>query len=211
MNDICQRVDAAIREWEHGDIADKQSLFFIVSHSRTCARCGRSYGALIPLLRHDAGEHSGLAPADQSCSADFTNSIMTGATRATVRRFSGSIMQKARWALPLAGCVALLLGVGGFILQARVHSAAERVLVSFRLEAPSASQVSLVGDFNGWRTGELILKQGQSGVWEITVPLRTEAIYTYDFLIDGQQWIPDPHSETQVDDGFGGLASVLRL
>jgi hypothetical protein len=211
MNDICQRVDAAIREWEHGDIPDTEGLFFIINHSRTCARCGRSYGALIPLLRRDAGEPSGLAPTDQTFSTDFTNSVMRRATRAKVRRFSGSTMQKARWALPLAGCVALLLGLGGFILQAHMHSAAERVMVSFRLEAPSASQVSLAGDFNGWRAGELPLKQGQSGVWEITVPLHTGVIYTYDFLIDGQQWIPDPHSETQVDDGFGGLASVLRL
>ncbi len=211
MSDTCRRVDAAIDEWEHGNISDAQRLFFIINHSRTCARCGSNYEALIPFLRHDAGELSGLAPAEETPSADFTHSVMRRATRTKVRHFSGSTMQTMRWALPLAGCVALLLGVGGFILQARMHSAGERVMVSFRLEAPSALGVSLAGDFKGWRAGELKLKQGQNGVWEVTVPLRTGAVYTYDFLIDGKEWVPDPHSETQVDDGFGGLASVLRL
>ena len=51
----------------------------------------------------------------------------------------------------------------------------------------------------------------RSGTWEITIPLRKGSMYTYDFLVDGQRWIPDPGSRTQVDDGFGGLSSVLRL
>jgi hypothetical protein len=209
MNDTCRRIDAAISDWEHGKAT--QDLFLIINHSRACARCSGSSGALIPLIRRDAGERSGLAPSDQTPSADFTNSVMRRARRASVRHLSGSTMQTVRWVLPLAGCVALLLGVGSFILQARAHSAGGQVTVSFRLEAPSASRVSLVGDFNGWRPGKLELKPGQGGVWEITVPLRRGGIYTYDFLIDGQQWVPDPHAESQVDDGFGGLASVLRL
>ncbi len=211
MNDTCQRVDAAISEWEQGHVSDAQSLFFIINHSRACERCARAYGALIPLIRRDAGERSGLVPFEESPSSSFTDSVMRRATRVKVHHFSGRTMQTVRWALPLAGCVALLLGIGGLVLQGRMRSAGAQVMVRFTLEAPLASRVSLAGDWNGWRPGELNLKAGQHGVWEIIVPLRAGEIYTYDFLIDGQRWVPDPHSESQIDDGFGGLSSVLRL
>ena len=211
MNDTCQRVDAAVRVWEHGAVSDPQELFFIINHSRTCSRCGGTYGALLPLVRRDAGERSGLAPSDWALSVGFTTTVMRRTARAKVLRLRPSTAQTARWVLPLAGCIALLLGVGGVILQAHMRSASDKVMVSFSLAAPNASRVSLAGDWNSWRTSELNLKQGGKGIWEITVPLRRGAIYTYDFLIDGKEWVPDPHSESQVEDGFGGLASVLRL
>lgn len=211
MNDTCKRVDAAVSEWEQGRASDSQSLFFIINHSRTCARCGRNHGALIPLIRRDAGEHSELAAVVEPLSPAFTDSIMRRATRVKVHHFSGATMQTARWVLPLAGCVALILGVGAFVLQARAHSQQAILMVRFTLNAPSASRVSLAGDWNGWRPVGLNPKAGQNGVWEIAVPLRAGAVYTYEFLIDGQKWVPDPHSESQIDDGFGGLNSVLRL
>lgn len=211
MNDTCKRVDAAVSEWEQGRASDSQSLFFIINHSRTCARCGRNHGALIPLIRRDAGERSELAPVVEPLSPAFTDSVMRRATRVKVHHFSGATMQTAKWVLPLAGCVALLLGVGAFVVQARVRSQEAIVMVRFTLDAPAASRVSIAGDWNDWHPQELNLKTGANGVWEIAVPLRRGAIYTYDFLLDGQLWAPDPHSESRVDDGFGGLSSVLRL
>lgn len=211
MNDTCKRVDAAVSEWEQGRASDSQSLFFIINHSRTCARCGRNHGALIPLIRRDAGEHSELAPVPEPLSPAFTEIVMRRATRVRVHHFPGSTVHALRWVLPLAGCVALLLGVGAFVVQARVRSQEAIVMVRFTLDAPAASRVSIAGDWNDWHPQELNLKTGANGVWEIAVPLRAGAVYTYDFLIDGQKWIPDPHSESQIDDGFGGLNSVLRL
>jgi Carbohydrate-binding module 48 (Isoamylase N-terminal domain) len=211
MIDICGRVDIAVSEWERGDLSDSQSLFFIINHARACARCERTYGALIPLIRRDTGQSSGLAAAIGQESPAFAESVMRKVTRVTVGRFSASAARTARWVLPIAGCIALLLGVGSFVLQSRLASQSSEVMVHFTLEAPSASHVSLAGDFNGWRPGELKLKTGPNGVWEITVALRRGAIYTYDFLIDGERWVPDPHSESRVDDGFGGVSSVLKL
>ena len=210
MNDICRRVDAAVSEWERG-VAEAPTLFFIINHTRGCARCERTHGALIPLIRRDAGEPSGLAPSRMEPSADFVHAVMRRAVEATVHRLSGSALRAAQWVLPLAGCIAILLGAGAFVLQARLARVSSQVQVHFTLEAPSASRVSLVGDFNGWRPGQLNLKPAQNGVWEITIALRKGAIYTYNFLIDDERWMPDPHSESQIDDGFGGLSSVLRL
>ncbi len=211
MNDTCQRVDAAVKEWESGNNSDTQSLFFIINHSRACQRCGSNYGALIPLIRRDAGESSGLTPYEESPSRDFTNQIMRRLGTGKVRHVSPGIMRTVRWALPLAGAAALVLGIASFVVQANLRAGEAVVKVSFTLEAPAASRVALVGDFNGWRPDQLQLKSGQKGVWQITVPLKKGAVYTYNFLIDGQQWIADPHSEMQIEDGFGGLASVLRL
>jgi len=211
MNETCRRVDDAVTSWERGEASDSQSLFFIINHARACARCERVYGALIPLIRRDTGQSSGLGSAAGEPSSGFTDSVLGTAERRKVHRFSGSVMRTARWVLPLAGSVALLLGVGSLVLQARLGSQSSEVMVHFTVEAPSASQVSLAGDFNGWRPNELNLKSLNNGVWEITVALRRGAIYTYDFLIDGEQWVPDPHSESRLDDGFGGVSSVLRL
>ncbi len=211
MSDTCRRVDDAVAEWERGETSDTQSLFFIINHTRGCARCERAHGALIPLIRRDTGEPSGLeAPVDEP-SAGFTERVMRRAAGAKVHSFSSAVLRRAQWVLPLAGSVALLLGIGLVILQARLASASSTVMVHFTLEAPSASRVSLAGDFNQWRPGELNLKRGQNGTWEITVALPRGTISTYDFLIDDGQWVADPHSESRIDDGFGGTSSVLRL
>jgi len=211
MNEICRRVDSAVTAWERGEVTDPQGLFFIINHARACARCERVYGALIPLIRRDTGQSSGLGSAVEDPSPGFTESVLRKITRGRVYRLPGSVVRTAQWALPLAGCVALLLGVGAFFLRAHLDSRSSEVVVHFTLDAPSASQVSLAGDFNGWRPNELNMKNIQNGTWEITVALRRGAIYTYDFLIDGEQWVPDPHSESRLDDGFGGVSSVLRL
>ena len=43
----------------------------------------------------------------------------------------------------------------------------------------------------------------------ITVPL-TQGVHDYAFVVDGQQWVPDPYAP-QINDGFGGTNSRLAL
>jgi hypothetical protein len=89
----------------------------------------------------------------------------------------------------------------------------ERVVrVELRLEAPNARRVSVVGDWNAWDTAADPLRDpDDDGVWETTITLRPNEEYQYQFLIDGQTWIPDPSSALTVDDGFGGKNSVLDI
>ena len=43
--------------------------------------------------------------------------------------------------------------------------------VTFRLYAPAASDVSVIGDFNGWDAGKNPCERiSQEGVWECTMP-----------------------------------------
>lgn len=83
-------------------------------------------------------------------------------------------------------------------------------LVRFVLVNPTASQVALVGDFNGWQ-GAALERTGDpsSGVWSVSLPLPAGR-YEYAFVVDGQRWVADP-ALPRMRDEFGGEHSVLRL
>lgn len=81
------------------------------------------------------------------------------------------------------------------------------VFVQFHLET-AAMRVQLAGSFTNWEP-RYELRQSAPGVWTITVPL-TQGVHDYAFVVDGQQWVPDPHAP-QIGDGFGGTNSRLAL
>lgn len=86
------------------------------------------------------------------------------------------------------------------------------MLVRFELVAPEAQNVNLVGDFSEWDPHRLAMKDATGeGDWQITIRLKKGQVHTYNFLMNGRQWIADPNSLRQVDDGFGGKSSVLEL
>jgi 1,4-alpha-glucan branching enzyme len=81
--------------------------------------------------------------------------------------------------------------------------------VRFTFIDPNARKVNIVGDFNNWSTtaDPLYDKEGD-GRWTIHLPLK-HGRYEYKFLVDNEKWQPDPMNPNDVDDGFGGLNSVL--
>jgi hypothetical protein len=83
-------------------------------------------------------------------------------------------------------------------------------LVRFVLAAPTAQQVSLVGDFNGWARGATLLQpSGDAGVWSAAVPL-SAGRHEYAFVVDGEHWLADP-SALRMRDEFGTESSVIRV
>jgi serine protease AprX len=50
-----------------------------------------------------------------------------------------------------------------------------------------------------------------NGLWRAQLPLPPEGIFRYKFVVDGSRWVEDPNNWLKVDDGDGGLASVLYL
>jgi len=62
--------------------------------------------------------------------------------------------------------------------EGRLHFAA------FRLNAPKAKEVEVVGDFNRWRRGTLPLERS-GGQWEVLLPL-PPGRYKYQFVVDGK-------------------------
>lgn len=80
--------------------------------------------------------------------------------------------------------------------------------VEFRLRAPKAKAVELIGDFNGWRSGTLPLSRAGGG-WELMIPL-PPGTYRYLFLVDGQpQAEPGARAAAAPDGRPASLRSVL--
>ena len=115
-----------------------------------------------------------------------------------------------RW-MPLAAAAVLALAVAVPVMSRLAGgrgTASDVVRVHLTLTAPSALEVDVVGDWNNWNPGAQPMKR-LDGKWEIVLELQRGRCYQYQFLIDGTTWIPDPNGLAKVDNGFGGMNSLL--
>ena len=84
----------------------------------------------------------------------------------------------------------------------------------FELEAPHASGVALVGDFNNWSLAATPMTPSADGTaWTVTVRLPAGR-HVYAFVVDGakgSKWVPDPAALRAPDDGFGTANSVVLI
>jgi hypothetical protein len=88
------------------------------------------------------------------------------------------------------------------------HATRDRVdRVRFSISAPSAKQVSLVGDFNGWNPGAVPMRRGSSDVWVVDVRLEPGR-HVFAFSIDGALRA-DAAAPRAVEDDFGVPGSVV--
>jgi hypothetical protein len=131
-----------------------------------------------------------------------------------------SLVRQARWTLRPAvaiaaalACLAVGLASGVWLSRTRpplssAPSAAELTTVRFVIVAPSARQVSLVGDFNRWDVSANPMRPSQDGQsWIIEMPL-SRGRHTYAFVVDGDV-LRDPSALTLVDDDFGVRNSII--
>ena len=85
------------------------------------------------------------------------------------------------------------LGGGEDIKSPEIHGDNS---VTFRLQAPNASEVKISGDWmpsEGWVPGSEKMEQNEKGIWTYTTkPLESE-LYSYAFIIDGFKTI-DPNN-----------------
>lgn len=119
--------------------------------------------------------------------------------------------EHGRWMVPaFAGAAATLLLVFGLGLLSK-PAASSQVSFHFELHAPGASRVELLGTFNNWETGDIVLAgPDASGHWTAEVAL-PEGRHEYIFLVDGEQWVADPKAATQRPDGFGRVNAVIKV
>jgi Glycogen recognition site of AMP-activated protein kinase len=115
-----------------------------------------------------------------------------------------------RPAFALAGALAVVLVISASLMQGARSTAAvpSRVIVQFRLADTAAREISLVGDFNGWRP-EHRLHRVAGGVWTVDVAL-APGVYHYVFVVDGKVLRLDPLAPS-VTDGFGGASSRVAV
>ena len=80
--------------------------------------------------------------------------------------------------------------------------------VVFSFHHHDAKSVALAGDFNSWN-GSPFAKEA-NGFWSILIPVPAPGRYSYKFVVDGA-WLEDPNNVVKIEDGFGGLNSVLHI
>ncbi|AFG38392.1 glycogen-binding domain-containing protein [Spirochaeta africana] len=87
----------------------------------------------------------------------------------------------------------------------------ERVDVTFQYENPDATDVFMIGGFNGWtENDEDYRMELVDGLWTFTMNVRSNAQITYKFFVDGE-YITDPNAPATTDDGFGGQNGVVQV
>lgn len=79
----------------------------------------------------------------------------------------------------------------------------------FKIEAKSAKEVYIAGDFNNWNTSSHKLKKDKKGIWSIKISL-PKGKYEYKFIVDGN-WLPDPNCKNAVKNPFGSFNSLIEV
>ncbi len=194
---------------------DRQVLDHI-SHCHACAVRMQAARMVAQMPGHDAATEVDLPDGLQ---ARVTESVLASIRQEDAhtvfkdRSKWRTRMQKYLVAAAVAALVLIPLVGGrdkGFVpVQETTTQLAQVVL---QLEAPQAEAVVVVGDWNNWDPQvQHLAKNNGEGTWSIMMELERGREYRYQFVIDGEQWIPDPNAYLQVDDGFGGKNSVLEM
>ncbi len=210
----CATVIASFdRLYREGDGFDRPD---IVAHLETCDRCSQAYSRWCAVARSLGGvPEPELSPA-------LYGRVMMAIDDLRGRKAQGSLApgwQPFGWAVAAAAVVAIsvlflvprnppVAPAAGIV---PVPAAAQPVVTAhFELSRVDAHTVALVGDFNGWDTGENQMIQSADGTWSIDLPL-PKGNYQYLFLVDGNRWQADTRGVPMVPDGFGGVNSVIEL
>ena len=87
----------------------------------------------------------------------------------------------------------------------------KKVKVNFVLPKEStAGKVSVVGDFNDWDPFVHPLRPRSNGTKSVTVTLPVSQRFAFKYLDDDGRWLDDDNADEYVDNGVGGLNSVLQ-
>jgi len=80
--------------------------------------------------------------------------------------------------------------------------------ICFRLYAPKAHEVAVVGTFNHW-SKILPMEREEDGTWRLWMSL-APGCYEYRFMVDGS-WTNDPNCTQRLRNAFGAENDVLNV
>src|SRR5690349_8064874 len=77
---------------------------------------------------------------------------------------------------------------------------------------PRPDHVNVAGDFNGWSKVATPMSDQGNGQFAATVDI-PQGVHFYKFVINGEQWVKDPHGDTnlEIDDTYGGKNSAVLI
>lgn len=85
--------------------------------------------------------------------------------------------------------------------------ATSRRRVRFGYFKPEASEVYLVGSFNGWNPRITPLRRDSLGDWSVEMELPTGE-HRYRFVVDGE-WCDDPAAQQTTQNPYGGFDAIM--
>jgi len=167
----------------------------------------------------DIFERAGAALRGPSPGDDEARDALVEAIRAEARRPRTTPRRTmSPWWISLAAAAVAFaagLGTGRFMAHrspaaSGVASDSTRRHVEFVFVAPTARNVSLVGDFNGWdATATPMRKTDGHATWSVSVPLAAGR-HVYAFVVDGNDWVADPQAPLSPEQTwFGQRNSVV--
>ncbi len=87
----------------------------------------------------------------------------------------------------------------------------DKVKVNFVLPKDAApGKVSVVGEFNDWDPFVHPLKPRSNGTKSVSVTLPVSQRFAFKYLDENGQWLDDDAASEYVDNGVGGVNSVVR-
>ena len=168
-------------------------------HAGTCKVCNMRLKST-QILFQNTGFHKTVPPG---LSERITRYVLENHNKRKPRKFS--------WVLvPLAAAAIILIT---FFFTLTFFTQPDKIItIHLMIHVPDATSVSVVGDWNSWNPEvDMLSDPDGDGIWDIRLKLDKNNEYRYQFLINGKDWVPDPSSPLQVDDGFGGINSVLEI
>jgi 1,4-alpha-glucan branching enzyme len=133
---------------------------------------------------------------------------VTAGIMAAVRADAARRRRRTRHYQFLAAAAVILAAVAGIIVVRERPEAG--TVVQFSLPVAAASEVAVVGDFNGWDMRATPLKKTAGGLWRASVRLKPGA-HVYSFVVDGNRWVPDPAAPTAPGSDFGSPNSLVTV
>lgn len=94
------------------------------------------------------------------------------------------------------------------LTKRRIGGIRRKVRVTFTLVAPDAGTVYLLGEFNDWRTTD-VMTRGDGGAWQLTLTLDAEREYQFRYLVDGTAWDNDAAADKYIPNPYGDANSVV--
>lgn len=105
------------------------------------------------------------------------------------------------------GLMAFLAACGGGAI--RLMPERKGGVIHFRLNAPGATRVAVVGTFNKWAPSANPMSSPDGEVWHTAIAL-PRGHHSYTFLVDDRPFRP-PEAPMYADDGFGGENGIIRI
>ncbi|NOY08443.1 MAG: hypothetical protein GXP33_06350 [Spirochaetes bacterium] len=219
----CKKVETLTDLWAENGILTKDEYNSIIAHIKSCRDCSLKYSHLMPFINRDVNNHftAGTLPEKDILSIQkYTGFHLTGSINPPIDSIMDNVLNaqnrfnrnRRLHRVMSAAAAVVIIFLSSIFLFSYIQNSKTEVLVKFSLTAPEARSVSVVGDFNNWQPSPLIPEgSGKNGIWELRIKLKKGRVYTYNFLIDGKTWIPDPASPIKVKDDFGGESSLIHI